>query len=80
MKAVCKKGIDYSTPMHERSEEELAEHAENMKALTYYNKKIRAKECESVLDMINDEDEWEQGQSQGMHIMVMTARVYNFDG
>ena len=31
MKAVCKKGIDYSTPMHERSEEELAEHAENMK-------------------------------------------------
>ena len=81
LRRVLRKSIDKSVDYDDLVEGEKKKHDERMKANKYYSKHIKDGEgaCEEITGLFdNDEEEWEKGESQGMHQQIMNTRAYKY--
>ena len=81
MRNVLRKSIDKGVDYDDLDEENQRKHDERMKANKFYTKHIKDGEgaCEEVAGLFDDnEEEWEKGESQGMHQQIMNTRAYKY--
>ena len=81
LRRVLWKYTDKSVDYNDLVEGENKKHDERMKANKYYTKYIKDGEgaCEEITGLFDDnKEEWEKGESQGMHQQIMNTRAYKY--